>query len=73
MVSIRNRQEGDSEFTNHSTVKWLLMPLEATGFFRAGYLPCMQLKDIQYCNKQHANLKVVEKTQHLLVCHGQCG
>jgi len=34
MVSIRNRQGGDIEFTKHSTVKWLLMPLEATDFFR---------------------------------------
>ena len=33
MSSIGNHQEGDVEFTNDSTVKWLLMPLEATGFF----------------------------------------
>jgi hypothetical protein len=34
MISIREHQEGDIEFTNHSTVEWLLVPLEAIGFFR---------------------------------------
>ena len=31
MSSIGNHQEGDIEFTNDSTVKWLLMPLESHG------------------------------------------
>ena len=33
MGSIGNHQEGDIDFANHPTVKWLLMPLKATGFF----------------------------------------
>ena len=33
MISIREHQEEDIKFTNHSTVEWLFVPLEAIGFF----------------------------------------
>lgn len=50
VISIRNHQEGDIGFMNHlihhSTVKWLLMPLEATGFFRNDHGFLARLADI---------------------------